>query len=122
MAITGDEKTTKSLSDIMQAQTVHLESLDAHPHPGKISEADEVSIAEEATGEHLPDGYYLSFNFIGTFVVIMSPVAIRPWSTNRWPSNSMLTTTPGRPYASRLAPYTCTFSCLRPCCPSSTTT
>lgn len=69
MANMQGEEQPKGLHDIMQTQTMHLESLGPHPYSDKINSADEVSLAEEATGEHLPDGYYLSFNFIGTFVV-----------------------------------------------------
>jgi hypothetical protein len=69
MADMQGKEQSKGLHEITKAQTIHLESLGPHPYPGKVSLADEVSLAEEATGEHLPDGYYLSFNFIGTFVV-----------------------------------------------------
>lgn len=42
----------------------------------KVEQA-ESTVAEEATGEYLPDGYYYSFDFIGTFVALcLSSVAL----------------------------------------------
>lgn len=105
MATIPNDQDKAYLDDAMQVQTVHLEALNADPE--KTRDSDEASLAEEATGENLPEGYYYSVNFIGTFVVCRSFPESHVRAT-RW-CGVVLTNTFVRPSASRPAPCTCIF-------------
>ncbi|CAK7207609.1 hypothetical protein SEUCBS139899_010419 [Sporothrix eucalyptigena] len=72
---TGKDEATASV-------TMHVEQSFADEGPelemtGAKVERTESGVAEEATGEHIPDGYYYSFDFIGTFIALcLSSIAL----------------------------------------------